>query len=73
MIISMFFQPERQNNFNNDIVFGKARKLMRFYDSMKVLGNVWHTNSTENKNAAENGGLQKTSFRLEVYCNDLVT
>lgn len=68
MVISMFFQPDRSNNYDTDKYFKEARLLMRFYDSMRVQGHVWHNNRTENKHTSE---IQKTSYRMEVYCNDL--
>lgn len=69
MIIAMFYQPDRNNNYDIDASFNAARQQMRLFDSMKVLGYVWHTGTTENK--GEQVEKQRSSYRLEVYCNDI--
>jgi SAM-dependent methyltransferase len=71
MVIAMFYQPDRNNNYDIDASFNAARQQMRLFDSMKVLGYVWHTGTTENK--GEHVEKQRSSYRLEVYCNDLVS
>lgn len=68
-IIAMFFQPDRNNNYDIDASFNAARQQMRLFDTMKVLGYVWHTGTTENK--GHDVEKQRSSYRLEVYCNDL--